>query len=81
MIQSISRKQRLNTRSSMEAELVGDDDISSLILWTKLFLKAQGYEIKKNILFQGNKSTILLLNNEKSSLGCQTRALHIHYFF
>ena len=32
----------LNMNSSMETELVGSDDASSLILWTKLFLEYQG---------------------------------------
>ena len=41
--QTISRKQKLNTRSSTEAELVGADDASVMILWTKLFMEAQGY--------------------------------------
>ena len=34
---SISRKQKLNTRSSTEAELVAADDVVSSIVWTKLF--------------------------------------------
>ena len=38
-VQAISRKQKLNTRSSTESELVGVDDISTMILWTKLFLE------------------------------------------
>ena len=38
--QRISRKQKLNTRSSTEAELVGADDASVMILWTKLFMEA-----------------------------------------
>ncbi|MGC9200303.1 MAG: hypothetical protein ACP5E5_15625, partial [Acidobacteriaceae bacterium] len=37
--QSISRKQKLNTRSSTEAELVGADDAATMILWTKLFME------------------------------------------
>jgi hypothetical protein len=60
MPQTMSQKQNLNTRSSTEAELVGPDDLATMILWTKLFMEAQGYEIKKNILYQDNKSTILL---------------------
>jgi hypothetical protein len=36
---SMSRKQKLNTRSSTEAELVGPDDLSTMILWTKLFME------------------------------------------
>eukprot|EP00980_Cylindrotheca_fusiformis_P021354 scaffold8236_cov189-Cylindrotheca_fusiformis.AAC.1 len=34
-----SKKQKLNTRSSTEAELVGVDDYATNILWTKLFLE------------------------------------------
>jgi len=56
-----SRKQKLNTRSSTEAELVGADDMSQLIFWTKLFMEAQGYEIKHNVVYQDNKSIVLLL--------------------
>ena len=62
-ILSGSNKQRLNTRSSCEAELVGVDDYATKILWTKLFMEEQGYEIRRNILYQDNKSTILLLEN------------------
>ena len=79
--QSISRKQKLNTRSSTEAELVGTDDVSVMILWTKLFLEAQGITIDQNILCQDNKSTILLLNNGKRSSSKRTRAFNIRYFF
>ena len=81
IIQSQSRKQKLNTKSSTEAELVGVDDVSTMILWTKLFMEAQGYEIKKNILYQDNKSTILLENNGKRSSSKRTRAINIRYFF
>jgi len=78
---SMSRKQKLNTRSSTEAELVGADDAATMILWTKLFMEAQGHEIDQNILYQDNKSTALLINNGKRSSGKRTRALNIRYFF
>jgi len=81
MVQSISRKQKLNTRSSTEAELVGADDVAIMILWTKFFMEAQGYEINQNILYQDNKSTMLLLNNGKRSSTERTRAFNIRYFF
>ena len=41
---SSSMRQRLNTRSSTEAELVGANDFMPQILWTRYFLQAQGYE-------------------------------------
>ena len=76
-----SLKQKLNTRSSTEAELVGVDDFITKTLWTKLFLEEQGHEINKNVLCQDNKSAILLETNGKKSSGKRTRALNIRYFF
>jgi hypothetical protein len=64
-VQSISRKQKLNTRSSTESELVGVDHVSVMIPWTKLFLEEQGYDINSNILYQDNKSAILPETNGK----------------
>jgi hypothetical protein len=78
---SQSRKQKLNTRSSTEAELVGADDASTMVLWTKLFMECQGYEITRNILYQDNMSAILLETNGKKSSSKRTRALNIRYFF
>ena len=78
-LQAISRKQQLNTKSSTEAEVVAVDDASTLIFWTQLFLEAQGYHIEKNIIYQDNKSAILLETNGKSSSGKRTRALNIRY--
>jgi hypothetical protein len=80
-MQPIARKQKMNVRSSTEGELVAVDDAATMILWTKLFLEAQGYEVEKNIVYQDNKSAILLETNGKKSLGKQTRALNICYFF
>ena len=78
---NLSRKQKLNTRSSTEAELVGVDDASALILWTKLFLEYLGYHISNNIIYQDNKSAILLETNGRQSAGKRSRALNIRYFF
>jgi hypothetical protein len=80
-VQSLSTKQKLNTKSSTTAELVGADDASTLVLWTKLFMEEQGYAINKNILYQDNKSAILLELNGKKSSSKRTRALNIRYFF
>ena len=78
---SISSKQKLNSRSSTDAELIGADDVMSPLLWTKQFLEAQGIEVQENILHQDNKSTILLAENGRSSAGKRTRALNIRFFF
>ena len=80
-IMSMSRKQKLNTRSSTESELVGADDASTMILWTRLFMEAQGYNIEKNILYEDNKSAILLETNGRRSAGKRSRALNVRYYF
>jgi hypothetical protein len=61
-----STKQKLNTRSSTESEIVGADDFMPAICWTRYFMEAQGYTINNNILFQDNKSSILLEKNGKT---------------
>ena len=80
-IMNLSQKQKLNTRNSTEAEILGVDDSSILILLTKLFLEALGYIIKNNIVYQNNKSAILLETNRRQSAGKISRALNIRYFF
>ena len=79
-IVTMSRKQKINTRSSTEAELVGADDATNALLWTHLFMEAQGYQMR-TVLKQDNKSTIQLENNGKESSTKRTRAMNIRYFF
>ena len=44
----VTKKQKLSTKSSTEAELVGADDASSLILHTKIFWKHKDIRPTKN---------------------------------
>ena len=76
-----STKQKLNTRSSTESELVGVDDAMPAILWTRNFLEAQGYGVKESIIYQDNKSAILLEKNGKASSSKRTKHINIRYFF
>ena len=80
-IQSVSTKQKTNSRSSTEAELISMDDIVSKVIWTKLFLDAQGYKIKQNIVFRDNTSTMNLEAYGKASSGKRTRHFNIKLFY
>jgi hypothetical protein len=53
-----SAKQKLNTKSSTEAKLVGTSDYLPYPVWGKKFLEGQGYFLKENVFYQDNKSTI-----------------------
>lgn len=77
----VSRKQGLNTRSSTKAEVVAADDLVGPMLWTRNSLNAQGYGIRDNILYQDNKSAILLESNRQKSAGKRLRQLNICFFF
>jgi hypothetical protein len=44
-------------------------------------MKAQGYGVKDNVLFQDNKSSILLENNGKASSSKRTKHINVRYFF
>jgi hypothetical protein len=44
-------------------------------------MKAQGYGVKDNVLFQDNKSSILLEKNGKASSSKRTKHITIRYFF
>jgi hypothetical protein len=48
-----STKHKLNTCSSTESEIVAVDDLIPQILWECLFMKAQGFAVSNNILYQG----------------------------
>jgi hypothetical protein len=77
---SESTKQKVNARSSTQSELVAADDTLSKILWTKKFIEAQGHEVKANIVFQDNTSTMKLELNGKASSGKRTRHFDIKLF-
>jgi hypothetical protein len=72
-----STKQKLNTRSSTESELVGVDDMMPIIIWTRYFLLSQGYGIIENLLLQDNRSFILLKQNERALSSKRTRHINI----
>ena len=77
---SVLRKHGLNVASSTESELVSIADVLGVMMWCKYFLEAQGYTVDNNVLYQDNKSTILLAKNGRMSAGKASRHIH-HRFF
>jgi hypothetical protein len=79
---SMSNKQKLVTRSSTEAEVVGAHDVMPQLIWTSHFLDRQGFHIDETILYQDNTRAILMLEkNGRSSSTKRTRHMNIRYFF
>ena len=76
-----STKQKVNSRSTTESELVAVDDRLSKVLWTKRFLEWQDFKVKLNIVYQDNTSTMKLEENGKASSGKRTRHFDIKYFY
>ena len=76
-----SIKQKMNTKSSTESEVVGVSDILPYNIWIVNFLKSQGYEITEKILFQDNTSAIKSEKNGIQSCSSKSRHINIRYFF
>src|SRR6056300_879934 len=78
------QKQKLNVKSLTEGEIVGVSDYFSNMIWARMFIEAQGYPLKENILCQDNQSAIKIIKNGRRSSGkkqgiwtfgtCATRA-------
>jgi hypothetical protein len=80
-VYSSSTRQKINTRSSTEAELVGVEEAMTGIIWTRNFLESQGINIRDNVVYQDNQSAMLLENNGTASSGKRTRHINIRYYF
>ena len=74
-------KQKLNTKSSTESELVGASDYLPHTIWFKRFLAQQGYKVKGNFFYQDNVSAIRLGSNGFASRGEKSKHINIRYFF
>jgi hypothetical protein len=75
-----SGTQKLNTKSSTEAELVGVSDSTGQVVWTRNFLLEQGYNMGPATIYQDNMSTIALIKNGRSNSE-RTRHIAIRFFF
>ena len=75
-----SWKHNMNGRIYTKADLIGTHDEMPQVKWTKHFMDAQGYYITENIMYQENKSAILLESNGKNSSSKRTKHIHVRFF-
>ena len=76
-----SSKQKLNTKSSTEAEVVGASDYLPNTIWMQNFLREQGYELNESVYHQDNESAMKLEKNGRSSAGQKSRHIDIRFFW
>ena len=70
-----STKQKIVTKSSTEAELVGLSDTASQAIHMRNFVIAQGYDVGPVIIYQDNMSCMALM---KRGGPCSDRSRHIN---
>ena len=78
---SFSHKHKLNARNSTEAAIIGVDNAMQKILWTLELIRAQGHDVSHAMLYQDNKSAILLEVNGKLSSSKKTKHIKVKFFF
>jgi hypothetical protein len=80
MALSYSWKQKMNTKSSTKAELVGVDDSLGYILWACYFMQKQGFDMEALLLYQDNMRAMLLKINGRASSLKRTKHIKVKYF-
>lgn len=60
---------------------MGLHDVLPRVLWVRHFLEGQEFEIKDNITYQDNMSSMKLENNGRASCSKRTRHMKLRYFF
>ena len=80
LVHGRSSKQKLNTKSSTKAEVVGVSEYLPYNIWMVNFLKEQGYTVTSNVLLQDNQSAIKLENNGRKLCTDSSRHIDIRYF-
>ena len=75
-----SSGQKINTKSSSEAELIGLSDSTNQVIWTRNFLLEQGYNVGPATIYEDNQSTIAMIKNGKSNSE-RTRHIAVRFYF
>ena len=67
-VYAASTKQKFNTTSSTESELVRVSDGMPKMIWTRYFMEAQGYNVEDVYVYSDNQSAMLLEKNGIKSI-------------
>jgi hypothetical protein len=76
-----SSKQKLNTKSSTEAEVVGASDFLPQTILTRNFIEAQGYKVDDSDFYQDNMSASYDNGKERPLIGRTEIPPHQHPIF
>ena len=80
VIHAKSSKQKINTKSLTESEIVGVSEYLPYDIWIMMFLEAQGYPLKQNILFQDDQSSIKIEKNGRNACMVNSKHINVRYF-
>ncbi|KAL7574395.1 hypothetical protein ACA910_008491 [Epithemia clementina (nom. ined.)] len=72
---AIGCKQKLNTKSSAKAELVGISIYLPNTIWARMFLEAQGHTLQSNVLAQDNYGAMQVAHNGRGRLMDKSRSM------
>ena len=76
-----SATSKINVKSATESELVATAEYLPYTLWFRHFMEEQGYKLKDNVVYQDNKSAILMEINGRNSCTGNSRHINIRYFW
>ena len=81
VVWSRSSRQKINTKSSTESELIAVSDKLSDILWCRMFMESLGEVTKAPlVLCQDNQSTITMIKNGTASTG-KSKHIQLRHFW
>ena len=76
-----SKTQKLSTTISTEAEIVATSECMPKVIFIHIFLEAQSYPLKENMIFQDKQSAIRMEVNGKKPCRKRARKINVQYFY
>jgi hypothetical protein len=76
-----SKKQKLVSRSSTEAELIALNEGLPEVIWAKQFMQNLGVPQGMITVFEDNTSTIILANKQNGATLSKTKHIQIRFYY